>query len=238
MTLAVAAPVQNNTAVLTNRAWSIDGDALARRFGLRRVVLLNDFEAVAYCLPQLTTDDRLLVGDAMPRADLPALVLGPGTGFGASLWLPEAATAVATEGGHAWLAAANELESAVLARAADTGQPLSVEALVSGPGIGRLHQLLHGGPVAAAPQAADIFAAAATDAAIAGDRAIQDRADLLAVLVQKLDRRGRLLGIDEEDAFHLLRAVEIEGFQKIDVYMTFIEKIERLSFCFWHFLCT
>jgi len=48
--VAVAGPVANNKAELTNRAtWpAIDGKALATAFGIAEVEIINDFVAMGY----------------------------------------------------------------------------------------------------------------------------------------------------------------------------------------------
>src|SRR5690349_18643479 len=49
----VAGPVIGNTAELTNVPWKIDGSVVSHRFGIRRVALLNDLQAMAYGVPVL-----------------------------------------------------------------------------------------------------------------------------------------------------------------------------------------
>src|SRR5262245_50318584 len=47
MCFGVAGPITDATATLTNVGWPIDGRAIAAAFGLARVDLLNDLEAMA-----------------------------------------------------------------------------------------------------------------------------------------------------------------------------------------------
>ncbi len=176
--LSVAGPVAQNRAQLTNAAWSIDGDELRRTFGLSRALVVNDFLALAYCLPTLTADERAAVGAAGAEdegsANDPKVVIGPGTGFGAALYLPEpegAGRVVPTESGHATLAAGNEQEERVIALLRRDLGHVAVEDAVSGPGLTRLDQALAtlGGETQPARPAAEIVAQAE-----AGERQAND----------------------------------------------------------------
>ena len=51
--LGVAGPVQEGRAVITNSHWVIDDGELVAKFGLKSARIVNDFEAVAWALPQL-----------------------------------------------------------------------------------------------------------------------------------------------------------------------------------------
>ncbi|MGR8921388.1 MAG: glucokinase, partial [Gammaproteobacteria bacterium] len=82
--LAVAAPVTADGASLTNLDWRIEPAVLAAELGAREVRLLNDFEALGHALPGLRAGDLSAIGGGRALDDAPALVLGPGTGFGAS----------------------------------------------------------------------------------------------------------------------------------------------------------
>ena len=71
----------------------------------------------------------------------PALVLGPGTGFGASLCLPRSLQqgvplrVLASEAGHAALAVGTEREMALLARLLKRWPHVDNERVLSGPGL-------------------------------------------------------------------------------------------------------
>ncbi|MFZ5655416.1 MAG: glucokinase [Pseudomonadota bacterium] len=142
--LAVAAPVRGATVELTNLAWRISAPELEARFGFRRVRLINDFAAVALALGALDAADCLPLGGGPGAADAPRLVLGPGTGLGAALWIPAAGRdcVLATEAGHATLAAGDEREAAVIAAARRRHGHVSAERLLSGPGLGELYRAL------------------------------------------------------------------------------------------------
>lgn len=167
--LSVAGPVAQNCARLTNAAWNIDGEVLCRAFNLTRALVVNDFLALAYSLPELAADERAAIGpvreDEEPSRLGPMVVIGPGTGFGAALYLPTAegaGRAVPTEAGHATLAAGNELEARVIALLHRDLGHAAVEDAVSGPGLARLDQALAAlaGETRPARSAAEIVAQA------------------------------------------------------------------------------
>ena len=67
--IAVAGPVRNGRAALTNADWVIDSEELRSEFGLK-TTLANDFAAVAYSIPSLTARgdvEAIGAGMAEPR---------------------------------------------------------------------------------------------------------------------------------------------------------------------------
>jgi glucokinase len=142
--LGIAAPVNGGRCQITNSAWIIDSSSLCRRFGLAFVDLHNDFEAVACALPHLQKTDLRPIGGGQARTDAPMVALGPGTGFGVAALLPDAGGVrpVASEGGHATLAAGNAREDAILDCLRRRFGHVSVERVVSGPGLENLFQAI------------------------------------------------------------------------------------------------
>lgn len=144
---ALAGPVSvDQTVELTNRAWPlIEADALASRFNLRALRLVNDFAAMARAVPEMPAGNfvSILAGDRVPEA--PILVTGPGTGFGIATLLtrPDGGYRVMTgEGGFATYAATNELERVVQeALAAEHGFVCN-EMVVSGKWLAPVHRIL------------------------------------------------------------------------------------------------
>jgi glucokinase len=82
--IALAAPIHGEVVRLTNAAWSFSRDQLKSRLGLRRVLLLNDFTALALSLPHLGAADLRQVGAGTSVELAAKAVLGPGTGLGVS----------------------------------------------------------------------------------------------------------------------------------------------------------
>jgi glucokinase len=162
--LAMANPVQGDQVHMTNRDWSFSVEALKHSMGLRRLVVLNDFKALALALPALQANELLPLhpGTADPHA--PRAVLGPGTGLGVATLVstPQGDVALEGEGGHVTLAAADEEEAAVLAWLRQRFGHASAERALSGPGLVNLYQAACGlsGQTVASLTPADVVDAA------------------------------------------------------------------------------
>src|SRR5262249_9232472 len=114
--IAVAGPVEGGRGALTNSPWVVDASELSAAFGFKSARVLNDFEATAWSLPQLTPADAVPIGGGAAVKGAPAVVLGPGTGLGIACYMPrsEGAIVIATEGGHATLPAMSAREDRVI----------------------------------------------------------------------------------------------------------------------------
>ncbi len=181
--LAVATAVGGDEVDFTNSGWRFRPAALRQALGLQRLLVLNDFEALALSLPGLRADQvRAAPGLGwQPPAVAPGTVLavvGPGTGLGvgAVLRTRRGWQALPGEGGHATLAAGNALEAEVIAAARRRHGHVSAERLLSGSGLPLLHAALaavQGRPAPAQDSAGDIVSAA-TDEGDAGALATLD----------------------------------------------------------------
>jgi len=142
--IAVAGPVVDGEIEFTNLDWRIsEGDLLAH-FEFEAVKLINDFAAQAMACSLLEPDDLRPLGPELPGSRGPLVVLGAGTGFGvAGLARGERGDiAIATEGGHAAFAPYDETEVEVWKRLKARYGRVSIERLLSGPGIFDLYQAL------------------------------------------------------------------------------------------------
>ncbi len=146
--IAAAGPKIDHQIHLTNNPWVADGQALSQRFGGIRVQLLNDFEAVAWSLPQLGLEHIAPIGRQeaalLPDKDFTALVVGAGTGLGVAGLLRRAGNlhVIVGEGGHLGFAPENQQQIAVLANLQQRYGRVTVEHLVSGPGLVNTHSAL------------------------------------------------------------------------------------------------
>jgi glucokinase len=175
--LAVAGVVTGERCPLTNNDWIVDAAELRGRFGLTAVRLVNDFEAVAWALPQLAPADLKQIGGTCPLIGAPMAVLGPGTGLGVAACVPLAGGdfIVHSEGGHATATAGNAREAAVVAALRAEFDHVSIERLLSGPGLENIYRALVTIEKARPPErcAADIVKAA-RDATCPTSRAALD----------------------------------------------------------------
>ncbi len=143
--VGVAGAVTDQVARLTNVPWLVDVDAVANALGLRRSLLINDLEAVAYAVPVLEQEELAVLqqGIAVPGGN--AAVIAAGTGMGISMlkevdgrWVP-----VASEGGHADFAARTPRELDLVRELARVFGRVGVEHVISGPGLVNLYQFTH-----------------------------------------------------------------------------------------------
>ena len=163
--IAVAGPVTHGSARFTNRVWQISETEL-KSFGFEQALLINDFAALAFAVEILEPKDLRTVGPelAPSGAAEPAsiTILGPGTGFGVSCLARygERFVPMATEGGHVAFAPGDEQEAAVLQALRKQYGRVSVERILSGPGLESLYRTLEqiGGRETAALTAAEIVA--------------------------------------------------------------------------------
>jgi glucokinase len=142
--LAVAGPVEANRAHMTNRGWVIEGGELCKQFGLRRARVLNDFEATAWSLPRLKSEDLHAIGAGAGVPEKPLAVLGPGSGLGVAGYVPSprGAIVLASEGGHASLPGSSEREDRVIQHLRQRFGHVSYERAVSGQGLENLYEAI------------------------------------------------------------------------------------------------
>jgi glucokinase len=163
--LAVAGPTDGRRVSFTNLDWQVDSTALAAEFGFAAVRLINDFLAVGYGLDALGPGDLavLQAGGTLPQAARVALGAGTGLGVVQSVWDGRAYRPLASEGGHIAFAPIDE-EQVSLWRflQAEFGR-VSVERLLSGPGISTLYRFCRaasGRPIKRERDPAEVTAAA------------------------------------------------------------------------------
>jgi glucokinase len=142
--LAIAAPIEGEEVVLTNRSWFFRQSELARRFGFNRLRVVNDFEAIAWALPRLRPDDVRPLGPPLAPGGGVKVALGPGTGLGVSALLPldDHWHVLAGEGGHISFGPQAPEETEVFSRMRAAHGYVSAETVLSGPGLVRLARAL------------------------------------------------------------------------------------------------
>jgi glucokinase len=141
---ALAGPVKGGTGKLTNLGWSVEAEALKRECGFSRVLLVNDFAALGAGVSYLEESDLALVKDGKAVEDAARSVMGAGTGFGATLLAPASGVyvPVPTESGHISFAPTDAWELRLVEYLMASEPRISVEMLLSGPGLSRLHRAL------------------------------------------------------------------------------------------------
>ena len=81
---SVAGPKVNNSIKMTNRNFEINAEAIKQRFNLESCYLLNDWESIGYSMKTFSENDFDNFKEGEPFNDT-FLVIGPGTGLGASV---------------------------------------------------------------------------------------------------------------------------------------------------------
>ncbi len=142
---AVACPVLDDFVHLTNCAWAFSIKELKAKLGLETLTVVNDFVAQALAVPELKESEKVKVGRGEPQAGHPIAVVGPGTGLGVSLLVPQndgTWIALPSEGGHATMPAPYPEEERVISALRGEYGHVSAERVVSGMGLTNLYKTL------------------------------------------------------------------------------------------------
>jgi glucokinase len=142
--MAVAAPLLGDRINMTNLGWSFSARELRHELKFDRLVLFNDFTALALSLRHLQPADLVKVGGGTAKPAAPIALIGPGSGTGVSGLIPsgEDWVPLAAEGGHVALASSNDREYAVSRQLREEFGHVSIERILSGPGLYHLYRIL------------------------------------------------------------------------------------------------
>ena len=144
--IGIANPVTGDHVQMTNHNWSFSITALQRELNFERLVVINDFTALALALPDLAAPDLRQLGGSAAVSGAPIALIGPGTGLGVSGLLPTNTLGqwvpLHGEGGHVTLAGNTEREIAVLGLLRRDFGHASAERAVSGQGLVAVHAAL------------------------------------------------------------------------------------------------
>ena len=134
----------DGTVISANLPWSLSTLRIRQELGFEAVHLVNDFEAVAHAAAHISASQVLQLSGPAEAPRGPILIIGPGTGLGAAIWIPtgNAPVVLATEAGQASLAATTELEIAVLQQMLRERGHVCIEHALSGPGLLNLYNAL------------------------------------------------------------------------------------------------
>ena len=173
-----AGPASDDRIQMTNLPWHLDAGTIAAQFGIARVRLVNDFEAAAAGVEALAPGEvaTLQPGEPLPQAA--RVVIGAGTGLGVAYALPQGKRyrIIAGEGGHAGFAPADAEQMRLWqALHAQFGR-VSVEHVVSGPGLVHIYEFLRAGR----PQAPELRERVRSEGAAAVARHALEQNDALA----------------------------------------------------------
>jgi glucokinase len=140
---AFAGPKFGDEIKMTNIDWVVSESDLCNTFGFENVVIQNDFVAMANGATVVPDDGFEILMPGKVNYNKPVAVLGPGTGLGISLIVPgNPLRILPTEGGHVSFSPQDELEREILLHQLKDMSYLSVENLISGPGLLRLYKAI------------------------------------------------------------------------------------------------
>ena len=134
LVIAAAGPNNQGFINLTNRNLLINSSELEAALNLKKCLLLNDWEAVAFSLSEMEKKSFLSIKDNVP-SNKNTLLIGPGTGLGVTLIIDD--QIIPTEFGNVLSATKSMMESFGIER---SEKFLSLENILSGPGIEMLYE--------------------------------------------------------------------------------------------------
>ena len=140
----VAGPVTGRVVKASNLPWVIDAAAVEASTGIRNVHLINDLEANAWGLAELSGADFELLTPGVPGREGNAAVISAGTGLGEAglFWDGTLHVPFAAEGGHADFGPANDLQAELWQYLHKKYGHVSWERVLSGPGQFNIYEFL------------------------------------------------------------------------------------------------
>ncbi len=141
---AVAGPVADGDATLTNLGWEVNAAAVSARLGLKNVSLINDFHAAGVGVMELPPESFTSLQAAEATEHGNAVIIGAGTGLGVGIihWSGTAWEVLPSEAGNADFASTDELQDKLMMHLRRTFGRVSCERVISGPGLLRVFYFL------------------------------------------------------------------------------------------------
>lgn len=139
--IAIASPLVEDQVTMTNLNWSFSGRALKQQLSLKTLNIINDYHAIGLAIPLLTESEKVQVGAGNIDPDKTALICGPGTGLGVAIRakIGDALQVLPGEGGHMDFAPNTPYEQEIWRIFHRKYGHVSVERILSGPGLAELH---------------------------------------------------------------------------------------------------
>lgn len=142
--LAVAGPVFNKEAYLTNLNWKVSGEELKKKFNFKKVLLFNDLEALVGCIDFLKKEELILLKSGPTFKKFPKSFLALGTGLGeATLIKKRPLIILPTEAGHTFFPPLKEEEWDFLKFLEEKGEELSWEKVISGKALSLWYEFFY-----------------------------------------------------------------------------------------------
>ncbi len=142
--IAIAGPVSNGHAKMTNLNWSIDEAVISKTCGTQRAALINDLQAHGYALGHSADEDYRTVHKSQNDPQGAKLVINIGTGFNiAPVYETAAGRYVAiSEAGHSRMFDLTAVKPELAAYIDEQKGFASIEEVLSGRGLATLYKFL------------------------------------------------------------------------------------------------
>lgn len=143
--IGAAGPVRQGTIKIVNLDWTINSKEVAQQLRLPCVGLINDLEAFAYGITVLSNSDFVTLQEGNhpnPTGNTAVIAAGSGLGEAGMYWDGVRQHPFPCEGGHADFAARNDIEIELLRYLKKRHEHVSVERILSGPGIRNVYEFL------------------------------------------------------------------------------------------------
>ncbi|MDO7898557.1 glucokinase [Pseudomonas citrulli] len=143
--LSVAGPVGGDTFRFTNNHWRLSNLAFCQTLQVEKLLLVNDFSAMALGMTCLRPDEYRVVCEGTPEPMRPAVVIGPGTGLGVGTLLDLGGgrfAALPGEGGHVDLPMSSPRETQLWQHIYNEIGHVSAETALSGSGLPRVYRAI------------------------------------------------------------------------------------------------
>jgi len=140
----IAGPVINGRCKTTNLPWVVSETLLQRRFHWSHVRLLNDLAATALAVPLLRRSERVSLNKGNRQKKGTLALLSPGTGLGQAMLAYQDGEYVplSSEGGHVSFSPTTEREIDLWRYLRKKFGHVSVERVLSGPGLVNIYSWL------------------------------------------------------------------------------------------------
>lgn len=145
--LAVPSPIIDDTLFMVNSPWHLSSMKKTQAdSNLESLIFLNDFHALALSIPHIPKDTLIQVGGTEENPSKPILIIGPGTGLGMATLIKHPVEndffAIPAEGGRSSFVAVSEDEFALWSFCHRRFHHVSMERLLSGPGMQVIYEAL------------------------------------------------------------------------------------------------
>jgi glucokinase len=140
----IAGPVIHGRCKTTNLPWEVSEEGLRKRFNWPRVRLINDLVATAHAVPFLHGREIYRLNRERDRKGENIALIAPGTGLGMALLVFHEGhyISVPSEGGHIGFSPTKEEEVSLWRYLRQRHSRVSVERVLSGPGLMNIYEWL------------------------------------------------------------------------------------------------